>query len=121
MGVSSYRDLEVWRFGVELAVECYKTTAAFPRAERYGLASQIQRAATSIPANIAEGQARFSTREFLRYLAIAYGSLAELETHIEVAMRLEYIPCDQARFLTSRMQQIGRLLNGLSRSLRARV
>jgi four helix bundle protein len=118
MGVSSYRQLKVWSLGIELAVEAYKLTNCFPKHERFGLASQIQRAATAIPANIAEGQGRFSTREFLRYIAIAYGSLAELETHVEVATRIGYLTHEQERTLGARAQEIGRLLNGLARSLR---
>ena len=120
MGVSSYRDLQVWQASVDLSVECYKATKAFPQFERFGLASQIQRAAVSIPANLAEGQARFSTREFLRYVSIAYGSLAELETHVEVAKRLGYLASEQDKCLTAQMRRVGQLLNGLSRALRSR-
>jgi four helix bundle protein len=119
MGVSSYRQLKVWSLGIELAVEAYKVTSCFPKYERFGLASQIQRSAAAIPANIAEGQGRFSTREFLRYIAIAYGSLAELETHIEVATRIGYLTSEQECALGARAQEIGKLLNGLARSLKS--
>src|SRR5437016_390948 len=74
-----------------LVVECYRVTDAFPRNELFGLTNQLRRAAVSVPANIAEGQARFSTQEFIRFLTIARGSLAELETHIEISKELHYL------------------------------
>jgi len=77
-----YRDLEVWQKAMDLVVVCYQTTKGFPKSETYGLANQLQRAAVSIPANIAEGRERQHSKEFLQHLAIAYSSLAELETHV---------------------------------------
>lgn len=88
--VRSFRDLEVWRLGLDLVQSVYKCTATFPKSETFGLAAQMQGAAVSIPSNIAEGQARDSTKEFLRFLSYALGSLAELETQLELAARLEY-------------------------------
>jgi four helix bundle protein len=82
MSLQSYRDLEVWQMSMELAVECFEATQPFPREEMFGLTSQIRRAASSIPANLAEGQGRHSTKEFLRFISIARGSLKELETHL---------------------------------------
>lgn len=113
----SYRDLEVWQKAMDLVVECYRITKGFPRSETFGLASQMQRAAVSIPANIAEGQARQHTKEFLQHLSIAYGSLAELETHTQIAERLNYIYTDQLKELTKKTSVIGRMINGLRRSL----
>ena len=101
-----------------LVVLCYRLTQIMPKNEMYGLISQLQRAAVSIPANIAEGQARQHTKEFLQYLSIAYGSLAELETHIQIAERLDYIDPDDAENTLNKTAQIGRMLNGLRRSLR---
>ena len=92
MGRNSYEDLEVWQRAMDLVVDCYDLTRSFPQTEQFGLTAQLQRAAVSVPANIAEGQARRHTREFLRYLTIARGSLAELETHIQIAKRLGYTP-----------------------------
>ncbi len=88
MAITSYKDLEVWQKAVELVVQCYQITKGFPANEVYGLASQLQRAAVSVPANIAEGRSRRHNKEFIQYISIAYGSLAELETHIEIAKRL---------------------------------
>ena len=118
--VQSYRDLKVWQAGIELAVECYRLTAQFPSHERFGLASQIRRAAVSIPSNIAEGQGRRRTREFLRFLAIAYGSLMELETQILLSTRLEYVDAPTKQALLCRTAEVGCMLNGLSSALRAR-
>src|ERR1039457_3202240 len=89
MGLS-FRDLEVWQLGLDLVQSVYQCTAAFPKSETFGLAAQMRGAAVSIPSNIAEGQARNSTKEFLRFLSYALGSLAELETQLELATRLEY-------------------------------
>jgi four helix bundle protein len=86
MGIQSFRDLVVWQKAMELVVECYRITRSFPDAEKFGLTSQMQRAAVSIPANIAEGRERGHLKEFIRHLGIACGSQAELETHIEIAI-----------------------------------
>jgi four helix bundle protein len=87
----SYQDLQVWRVGMDMVEEIYRLTQSFPKKEVYALSSQMQRAAVSIPANIAEGHARDSTKEFLHYISIALGSLAELETHLILAGRLSYL------------------------------
>ena len=117
MTIQSYRDLEVWQKAMDLVVECYQITKAFPKAETFGLSSQLQRAAVSIVANIAEGHARQHTKEFQQSLSIAYGSLAELETHILIAERLKYVSTSQLTKLLDRTAEIGRMLNGLRRSL----
>jgi four helix bundle protein len=91
----SYQDLEVWQKAMDLVVICYQMTKRFPKSEIYGLASQLQRAAVSVLANIAEGRQRQSSKEFLHHLSIAYGSLAEVETHAQIAGRLSYINEDQ--------------------------
>ncbi|HUV51091.1 MAG TPA: four helix bundle protein [Anaerolineae bacterium] len=117
MSIKSYRDLEVWQKAMELVVQCYQITKGFPVNEVYGLASQLQRAAVSVPANIAEGRSRQHNKEFIQHISIAYGSLAELETHIEIAKRLRYIAADTAVELIDKTSTIGRMLNGLRRSL----
>ena len=117
MTIQSYRDLEVWQKAMELVVECYQITKSFPKSEVFGLAGQMQRAAVSIAANISEGHARQHTKEFLQSLSIAYGSLAELETHIEIAKRLGYITADSIPELNDKTSTIGRMLNGWRRSL----
>lgn len=103
---------------MDLVVRCYETTRAFPASERYGLASQLQRALVSVPANIAEGQARKHKNEFLHHLSIAHGSIAELETHNEIATRVGYLESDAARHLFIQTEEVGRMINGLRRSLR---
>jgi four helix bundle protein len=120
-GISSYRDLHVWQRGMDLVVESYRLTEKLPKAELYGLVSQIRRAAVSIPANIAEGHGRYHTREFLRHLSIAKGSLMELETELMAAGRLGYIPEPEVRSALDATAELGRMLSGLTRSLRARA
>jgi four helix bundle protein len=117
MSIMSYRDLDVWNKAMDLVTECYEITKKFPRNETFGLASQLQKAAVSIAANISEGHSRQHTKEFLQSLSIAYGSLAELETHIEIAKRLGYIAADTAVELNDKTSTIGRMLNGLRKSL----
>ena len=121
MSLKSYRDLEVWQKAMDLVVECYQITKKFPKSEIYGLTSQLQRAAVSIPANIAEGRERQYTREFVQYLSIAYGSLAELETHLQIAHRLNYIDIGNLDQLLEKTAEIGRMINGLRRSLQGKA
>ena len=115
--IKSYRDLEVWQKAMDLVVICYQMTKKFPKNEIYGLASQLQRAAVSIPANIAEGRQRQHSKEFLQHLSIAYGSLAEVETHVQIAGRLNYINENQIDKMLNKAAEIGRMLNGLRRSI----
>lgn len=115
-----YRDLEVWERAMNLVVECYRTTRAFPASEVYGIVTQIRRAATSVPANIAEGRGRRSPGDFIRFLDIAYGSLMELETHLVLANRLDYMDVLTMDGLLTRTGEIGKMLNGLRTSVRPR-
>lgn len=117
MTITNYKDLEVWQKAMDLVIECYQITKSFPKHEVFGLAGQLQRAVVSIAANIAEGHARKHTKEFLQSLSVAYGSLAELETHIEIAKRLGYIATETAMELIDKTSTIGRMLNGLRKSL----
>ena len=121
MAIKSYRELEVWQKAMDLVVECYRIAELFPKTELYGLASQIQRAAVSIPANIAEGQGRSHTKEFLNHLSIAYGSLMEVETHLHIAARLEYLEPDSPGKPLEKCAEIGRMLDGLMRKLSSRL
>jgi len=114
----SYRDLEVWQKAMDLVVEVYKLTEQFPDKEKFGLAAQIQRAAVSIPANIAEGQGRMHKAENLHHLSYARGSHYELETHLLIAVRLDYIDRETAKPIWELMQVVGRLLSGLIRALK---
>ena len=117
MSFKSYRDLEVWQKAMDLVVVCYQITKNFPKSEIYGLTSQLQRAAISVPANIAEGRERQYTKEFLKHLSIAYGSLAELETCIQIAERLNYLDLKQMKEVLDKTAEIGRMLNGLRKSI----
>jgi four helix bundle protein len=121
MASKSYKDLEVWQKPMDLVVECYEATAKFPRSEAFGLTNQLQRAAVSVPANIAEGQGRQYNTEFIQFLYIASGSLRELETHIQIALRLGYLLAEDANKLLTRTGEVGRLLNGLLRFLRSKA
>jgi four helix bundle protein len=105
---------------MDLVVDCYRATGAFPSSETYGIVTQIRRAAASVPANIAEGQGRRSTGDFSRFLDIAYGSLMELETQLILANRLDYMDTRSTDELLMRTSEIGKMLNGLRTSLRAR-
>ena len=115
--INSYRDLLVWQAGVELAAACYQATQTFPRDELYGMTSQIRRASTSIPANIAEGYGRDSTGQFIQFLRVAQGSLKELETHIVVATRVSLLADGEADRILAHCEELGRMLRGLIRTL----
>jgi four helix bundle protein len=119
--IKSHRDLSVWQLGMEIAEALYALTCNFPKEEMYGITSQIRRAAASIPANIAEGNARDSTKDNLRFLAIAIGSLAEVETFLELAVRLQYCKLAQTEPLLEKISQERRMLRGLQRSLRSKL
>jgi four helix bundle protein len=117
VSVQSYRELVVWQKAMTLVTDIYGITKNWPREEVCGLTNQIRRAAVSVPSNIAEGQGRRSSNEFRNHLSIAYGSLMELETQILIAQQLEYISPTQATELLTTAGEVGRLLNGLRKSL----
>ena len=98
MAVVSFRDLRVWQVGMDLVQHVYQLTAGFPPSESYGLVAQIRRAAVSIPSNIAEGHGRQHRRDYAQFLSMAQGSLAELETQLEIAHRLSYVSRCQSSF-----------------------
>lgn len=118
MKIRSYQDLDVWKKSILLVKSAYALTSSLPSKEQYGLISQINRAATSIPANIAEGRARSSKKEFLFFLKIAMGSLAELETHIFVAMEIGYFTPSETKPFFDECSEIGKMLHGLSNALK---
>jgi four helix bundle protein len=109
----SYRDLVVWQKALTFVTEIYRVTGKFPDNERYGLVSQLRRAAVSIPSNIAEGQGRLTEGEFRQFLGHARGSLLEVETQLLIAQELGFL--DSVRFVAieEHSKEIGRLLNGL--------
>ena len=105
---------------MDLVHGVYRVSAGFPSEETYGLRSQIRRASVSIPSNIAEGHTRSSTKEYLNHLSMSQASLAEVETQLEIAVRLEYVPPEKANVLFPAIQQLGKQLYALSNSLEAR-
>jgi four helix bundle protein len=116
MKIKSFRDLRVWQLAMEVVELVYRLTRSFPRSEVYGLASQIQRAAVSVPSNIAEGHTREHTKEYLQHLSIAQASLAELETQLEIATRFEI--CFETRLpIAERVGSLGRQLYSLRNAL----
>ena len=113
-----YQNVIAWQKATDLVEAVYSATASWPAREGFGLTSQAQRAAVAIPANIAEGKGRTGTREFLHGLSIAHGSLCELETHLLIAGRLASIGETAPDALLDQSAEVGRLLQGLIRSLR---
>jgi four helix bundle protein len=120
MALRTYRELDAWQQGIALVERCYKQTKTFPSDERFGLTAQLRRAAVSVPSNIAEGGCRLTTNAFVNHVSIALGSLAEVETCVEIALRLEYLSSEEAKALFELAGVVGRLSNGLLRSLQAR-
>ena len=121
MAVKSYRELIVWQKGMDLVEEVYRTTRTFPREEIYTLTSQMRRAAISIPCNIAEGQGRQTTKDFLHFLSIACGSSRKLETQCLIAQRLGYVTQEQIEEFLAHTEEVDRLNSGLCIALKRRL
>jgi four helix bundle protein len=119
MSIRSYRDLEAWRLGMDLAVSVYGLTKTFPREEMYGLSSQLRRAVISIPSNISEGHQQ-GTKSYAHFVSLALGSLAEAETQVELANRLRYTTTKDVEAVSALATDLRRVLHGLRRSLVAR-
>jgi four helix bundle protein len=118
--VKGFRDLLVWQQSMALAEDIYQFTSNFPKSEVYGLTSQLRRAIVSVPSNIAEGQGRNSTGEYIQFLGVAKGSLAEVETQLELANRLGWLNSAERGRLISRASEISRMFTGLISKLRSR-
>jgi len=118
---NSHKDLILWQKALDLAVAVHEASAAFPKSEMFGLVSQIRRAAVSIPSNIAEGSARRSTREFIAFLHIARGSMAEVETQLLLAQRVGYVGNERLTVLQLRLDEVGRIMNAVITGLRRRL
>ena len=116
--MKGHEDLKVWQKGVDLVVSVYRLTGSFPKSEFYGLTSQMRRAAVSVSSNIAEGHALKQTQAYLRHLANASGSMAEVETQLEIARRLRYLSTEGTEVL-QKAKEVGRMLVGLRRGLGA--
>lgn len=119
--IKSYRDLQIWQEAVDLVELVYRASAAFPADERFGLTSQLRRSSVSIPSNIAEGHARPTTRDYLRFLGISLGSLAEMETQILIAHRLGYIDDASLDRVCQASDRIGRMLRAMMKSLQTKL
>ena len=110
--VRVYKDLDAWKQAMDLVEHCYRVSKGFPRDERFGLTSQLRRAAVSIPSNVAEGHCRRKTRVYTHHVSIALGSHGELETLIELSSRLGFLGAQDRRGLQERSDSVGRLLSG---------
>jgi four helix bundle protein len=115
--VTNYRDLIAWQKAMDLALQVSGIAVGLPDRERFVLSEQLRRAVVSIPANIAEGQGRWSSREFVHHLSIAHGSLREVETHLLRASRLGYLNASGLESVLALASEVGRLINGLADSL----
>ena len=115
--VGNFRDLIVWQRGMDLACEVYRLVKLLPKEETYALSDQMRRAVVSIPSNIAEGKSRNSSSEYSRFLGIARGSNAELETQIELCIRLGFIQAGQAENALSLISEIGRMLTTIMQKI----
>jgi four helix bundle protein len=115
----NYKDLVVWQKGIALAKAIYQLTSGFPSEEKFGLVSQMRRAAVSIPSNLAEGQARHTTGEFIQFISHAEGSTAELETQLILSVEVKFVVKEQTTNEFVLLDDIRRMLNGLRRKLSA--
>ncbi|MFU8847960.1 MAG: four helix bundle protein [Opitutales bacterium] len=115
--MQSFKDLIAWQEAMNLVELVYRETKTFPKEELFGLTSQTRRSAVSIPANIAEGYGRESRKEYLQFLAIARGSLTELETHLLIATRVNYLAPETMNKLQPQLTSVGKLLTALRKSL----
>ena len=113
-----HKKLKAWQLSMDIAVDVYKTSEKFPSEERFGLVSQMRRSAVSVPSNLAEGAARRTKKEFVRFLRIAQGSLSELDTQLELAKRLEYIDEDSWKQFDAKLIEEDKVLSGLIKSQR---
>lgn len=121
MAIKTYRDLEVWIKSRHLVKQIYIFSKSFPKEELYGLTSQIRRAAVSVPSNIAEGHSRGGTKDYINFISIAIGSLAELETQVLLAMDLEYTSETNTKIIIEQVHELQRMLHSLRGSLRSKL
>ena len=112
-GILSYKDLDVWKLSVKLSIDIYKLTAGFPKNQTYTLAQQMEKAAVSIPSNIAEGHGRGTRKEYINFLHYALGSKCELETQLLIATELGFIKPENSTALATELSRVGKMLNKL--------
>jgi four helix bundle protein len=118
--IRTYRDLIVWQKSIHIVTDIYRVTKHFPKQETFGLVLQIRRSSISVSSNIAEGYSRYSNREFTRFLEIAIGSLAEMQTQLLISLNLEYISETDFKTVTENSREIERMLSSLIRKLKAK-
>jgi four helix bundle protein len=116
--IKSFRDLNIWQKGIDLVKDIYKETQHFPKEEVYGLTNQLQRAAISIPSNIAEGHIRQHRAEFRQFLSVALSSLAELETQLIISRELNYMSAEKSQGLIGQVDSIGKMVRSLIKKLK---
>ncbi|HPO55898.1 MAG TPA: four helix bundle protein [Ignavibacteriaceae bacterium] len=116
--MSTHKDLIVWKKSIEFVTEVYKITGTFPSEEKFGLVSQLRRAAVSIPSNIAEGAARNHDKEFIQFLSISLGSASEIETQLIMSLNLNFISEDVFNELNLQNMEIKKMLSGLIKSIK---
>lgn len=121
MGIQSYRDLVAWQKAMDLAGECYRLTSHFPKVEQYGLSAQIQRSATNIPSEIANGHGRSVTRDYFWHLGNANGLRCQLETQLLLAHQAGHMPESELNATLERSAEVGRILTGLIHSLERKL
>ena len=121
MSRGGFEELIVWRKGIELVKNVYSLTRQFPSDERFGLTSQMRRAAVSIPSNLAEGHARHTTKEYVLFVSNAEGSAAELQTQVRIAIELGYCGEGGADIVAGQLFEVRKMLNALRRELNARI
>ena len=117
MANNSYKDLIVWQKAMDLVVEVYSITKLLPHDEQYGLSTQLRRAVVSVPSNIAEGNSRNTTKEYIQFLNIALGSKAEVETQLEICLRLGYVNEEQIGKSLGLCEEVGKMLNSIIKKL----
>ena len=121
MSIQSFKDLKAWQLGMDVVEGVYHLTDKFPKSEIYGLANQMRRSAISIPSNLAEGQDRDSTKEFIHFIAISIGSLCELETQLLIAHRLKYCQSSDIEAVMSKLAEAGRTIRGLQKAIKSKL
>jgi four helix bundle protein len=116
-----HENLDAWKKAIDFVLEVYKASETFPKEEKFGLTSQVRRAAVSVPANLAEGAARSSMKEFAHFISNAQGSASEVETELLIAYRLGYLSQEKYLSLRKAHDDLGKMLNGLARHVRQRI
>jgi four helix bundle protein len=117
----TYHDLKVWQSAMELTVKIYRVSERFPAHELYGLSSQLRRAVVSVASNIAEGKGRSSDKELLQFLSHARGSTYEVQTQLQIAQALGYLPASESQELLRQAESVGRMLNGMMTKFRQAI